>query len=113
MTAWQSLLGALPLFALSAVWEGAQRVQWTLSFVVLLLLLGPGGTALTTTVWYWLIQRDDAGRLSLYLFLVPNMRDHPCGSHACERLTLLSAAGITLTVLVVLYALRHDARVAN
>lgn len=29
------------------------------------------GTAATTALWYWLVQRDDVGRLSLALFLAP------------------------------------------
>ena len=71
MTAWQFLLGAVPLLALSAGTERGWAVHWTPPFLGLLLLLGLGGTATTTAAWYWLIQRDDVGRLSLYLFLVP------------------------------------------
>jgi drug/metabolite transporter (DMT)-like permease len=29
------------------------------------------GTGLTTIIWFWLIQKYEAGRLSLYLFLIP------------------------------------------
>jgi probable blue pigment (indigoidine) exporter len=110
MTGWQFVLGAALLFALSARWEGGSRILWTPSFVALLLLLGLGGSALTTAVWYWLIQHDDVGRLSLYLYLVPIVGITLAVVIFGERLTLLSAVGMGLTGFAVLGALRHDAR---
>lgn len=110
MIGWQFVLGAALLFALSAAWEGGSRILWTPSFVVLLLLLGLGGTAMTTAVWYWLIQHDDVGRLSLYLFLVPFVGIILAVVILGEQLTVLGAVGMGLTVLGVFSALRHDAR---
>lgn len=34
-------------------------------------LMALAGTALSTWLWFWLLQRAEAGQLSLYLFLVP------------------------------------------
>lgn len=110
MTAWQFLLGAVPLLTLSAVVDRGTSVQWTLPFVGLLLLLGMGGTALTTVAWYWLIQRDDVGRLSLYLFLVPIVGVVLAVDVLGEQVSLATGAGMVLTVLGVLTTLRHDAR---
>ena len=110
MTAWQFLLGAVPLFALSAGVERASTVRYTPLFLGLLLLLGLGGTALTTAAWYWLIQRDAVGRLSLYLFLVPIVGVVLAVILLGEQLTLTTGAGITLTVVGVLTTLLRDAR---
>ena len=68
---WQLLLGGVPLLALSALLEPQAAIEWNAAFVGLLLFLSVIGTALTTTVWYWLVQRDDVSRLSIALFLVP------------------------------------------
>ena len=85
-------------------------MHWTPRFVGLLLSLGLGGTALTTTTWYWLIQRDDVGRLSLYLFLIPLVGVVLAVALLGERLTLMTSAGLALTVLAVLSSLAPDAR---
>lgn len=71
VAAWQLLLGGLPLLGLSRLFESSATLDWTPGFLVLLGFLAVIGTALTTAVWYWLIQRDEVGRLSLALFLVP------------------------------------------
>lgn len=110
MTAWQFLLGALPLFAFSAWFERSAVIRWAPPFVGILLLLGLGGTALTTAVWYWLIQHDDVGRLSLLLFLVPIVGVFLAVVLLSESLTLSIVVGIALTVLGVFSALSHDAQ---
>jgi len=110
MTAWQFLLGALPLLVLSVGFEGADVVRWTPRFVGLLLSLGLGGTALTTATWYWLIQHDDVGRLSIYLFLIPIVGIVLAVALLGERPTLVTSAGAALTVLAVLSSLAPDAR---
>lgn len=71
ITAWQLILGSLPLLAVSAFFEGGAKVSWNLEFIVLLLFLALVGTAFTTGVWYFLVQHSDVGKLTLFLFLVP------------------------------------------
>jgi drug/metabolite transporter (DMT)-like permease len=71
LTAWQLIVGSLPLLAASAVAERASAIAWSGVFIALLLFLALIGTALANTVWYWLIQRGDVGRLTLFFFLVP------------------------------------------
>lgn len=70
VAAWQLLLGGVPLLGLSAMVE-SQAIDWTATFVALVLFLAIIGTAATTAVWFWLVQHDDVGRLSIALFLVP------------------------------------------
>lgn len=71
VAAWQLLLGGAPLLAVSALLESGTTIEWNAPFLGLLLFLALIGTGLTTAVWYWLVQRDDVGRLSIALFLVP------------------------------------------
>ena len=71
VAAWQYLLGSLPLFALSAWLEPGRPIVWGSRFVLLLAFVALVGTAFATALWYWLLQRDEVGRLALLLFLVP------------------------------------------
>lgn len=68
---WQLLLGGSGLAVASGVIESGQAFRWTPAIGAVLLFLAVVGTAATTAVWYWLIQRDDVGRLSVALFLAP------------------------------------------
>lgn len=71
LTAWQLLLGSLPLLVASALVEEVAAIRWVWPFVALLLFLALPGTALANAVWYDLIRHDDVGRLSLFFFLIP------------------------------------------
>ncbi len=71
LTAWQLSLGSLPLFAASLIFEPAAVTTWSLSFLGLLAFLSLAGTAFVTAAWYWTIQGQAVGRLSLIMFLVP------------------------------------------
>ena len=71
VTAWQLTLGSLPLLAASAWLEGGRSVTWSLPFAGLLLFLALAGTSFGTAAWYWLIQSNDVGRLSIFFYLVP------------------------------------------
>jgi len=71
LTAWQLIAGSLPLLAASAVAERGSAIVWSSVFIALLVFLALIGTALANAVWYWLIRREDVGRLTLFFFLVP------------------------------------------
>jgi O-acetylserine/cysteine efflux transporter len=71
VVAWQLVLGGLALAVTSRFVESGQALHWTPAFGALLLFLAVVGTAATTALWYWLVQRDHVGRLSLALFLAP------------------------------------------
>lgn len=71
VTAWQLVVGSLPLFLLSLLFEQGRPVVWNETSLGLLFFMAVIGTALTTAVWFWLIQRHDVGKLSLSLFLIP------------------------------------------
>ena len=71
VTGWQLLGGALPLLAASAFVERSAPMRWTPEFVGILLFLALIGTSLATAAWYWLVQREQVGRFSMFFFLVP------------------------------------------
>jgi drug/metabolite transporter (DMT)-like permease len=71
VTGWQFVIGALPLLLAAGTWERPTGTVGSPTFLALLLFLALGGTAFTTTVWFWLLRRDEVGRLSMLLFVVP------------------------------------------
>ncbi len=98
LTAWQLLLGALPLFALSALTETGTPVLWTPRFLALLLYLALAGTAFLTVAWYRLLTDHEAGRLSLFFFLVPAFGLALAAALLGERVTPPQVLGATLIV---------------
>lgn len=71
MSAWQLVLGGLPLLALSLLAERDAAVTWTATFAVLLIGLALAGTALPYVAWNHLARQEEIGRLTLFRFLVP------------------------------------------
>lgn len=108
LTAWQFLLASLPLAVLSLLTERQIIQLWNPTFLAIVAVLALFGTALTTAVWYWLVQRDDAGRLSLFLFLVPVLGIGLAVLTLGEQIGWREGVGIILTVSGVLFALRSD-----
>lgn len=108
ITAWQFLLASIPLAVLSLLMEQQTTQIWNPVFLVIVAVLALFGTALTTAVWYWLVQRDDAGRLSLFLFLVPVLGVGLATLTLGEQIGLREGIGITLTLSGVLLSLRND-----
>jgi O-acetylserine/cysteine efflux transporter len=98
VTAWQLILGSLPLLAASAWLEGGSAVTWTLTFAGLLLFLALAGTSFVTAAWYWLVQREDVGRLSIFFFLTPVFGLGIAALAFQEAFGLLEGAGVVLAL---------------
>ena len=98
VTAWQLILGSLPLLAISALTERSMPVIWNFQFVGQLLFLALVGTALVSTAWYWLVQRGQVSHLALFLFLVPVFGLGIAALVFGERVSLLEIVGSLLTV---------------
>ncbi len=72
IAAWQLVAGSLPLLAGSMLLESGTPVHWDPQFILILLFLALGVTALPTPIWYWLVRdNNDLGKLTLFLLLVP------------------------------------------
>lgn len=99
VTAWQFVLGGLPLLLVSAVVERGAMVVWSGTFLSLFLFLTLVGTSAATALWFWLVQDDEVGRLTLQLFLVPLFGLALAMAVFRETIGTLEAAGILLVVL--------------
>lgn len=71
VTSWQLIVGSLPLFLYSGLFEQGIPLAWNATLIGLLFFLAVIGTAFTTAAWFWIIQHYDVGKLSLFLFLIP------------------------------------------
>ena len=98
LTAWQLLVGSLPLLAVSLVVEHNAVVAWNATFAGLLLFLALIGTAFANAVWYWLIRHDDVGRLTMFFFLVPVFGLALAALAFGETISLLEGLGMALTL---------------
>ena len=93
----RTLVGGLALLIVlvlrrKRLWPEARLARWILPLA---------GTALSTWLWFWLLQRTEAGRLSLYLFLVPVFGLLIAMGGFGERLNALQGGGVTLILLAV------------
>lgn len=68
------------------------------------------GTAFTTSLWYWLVQDDEVGRLSLYLFLIPGLGLALAVAVFGERVSALELTGVALTLAATWAVERHTPR---
>lgn len=109
LSAWQLLLGSLPLFGVSLGWEPGS-VHFGLGFTLWLLFLALAGTAFVTAGWYWLIQEGDLGQLSNYLFLVPVFGLILAALFLGERFTPVQGAGLSLVLAGIGVAIRGERR---
>ncbi len=66
----QLALGGTVLLGASFLFEETS-IQWTSAFVGIILFLAILNTALVTWSWFYLLQREEASSLGMYLFLVP------------------------------------------
>ena len=108
MTAWQLVAGGLPLLALSALVERGGAIDWTPEFAALLLALALGGTALPFLAWNGLARREEIGRLTLLLFIVPVFGVALAALIFGERLGTRELAGLAAAVAGVGIALRDS-----
>lgn len=95
---WQLVIGSLPLLLASILFESGTAVVWSAKFIGLLLFLALVGTAFVTVFWYWLLQREDVGRLTLFLFLVPVVGLLIALVVYNEPISLPAIIGVVLTV---------------
>lgn len=102
VVAWQLLLGALPLLLLSSWIEADAETRWTPTFIALLAFLATLGTAAATWSWYWLVQREDVGRLGVFMFGIPLMGLAWAWALFDEPVSPRTIAGALLTVVALL-----------
>ncbi len=107
VTSWQLILGSLPLLIASVIFERQQTITWNARFLAVLLFLALVGTAAATAVWYSLLQREDIGRLSLFLFLVPVVGLALSAAIYDEAIDSLGATGVAFVLAAIGVAIGH------
>jgi drug/metabolite transporter (DMT)-like permease len=111
VVAWQLLLGGAALLAISAVIEGGRPVVWSTPFMGYLVFLAVVGTAFGVTGWYWLVQREDVGRISILLMvLVPVLGLVLARLFFGESIRLVSAVGAAVALVGVCVAATTNER---
>ncbi len=98
MAAWQLILGSLPLLGLPTLVEGGTLIVWSGEFVGLLLFLSLVVPSFATVLCYWLLQREDVGSLTMFLFLVPVADIALAAAVFDERIGLLESARVVLAL---------------
>jgi len=69
-SAWQLIIGGVVLLLVS-VSISEPGIQWNTKFLYVLILLGIFNSAMITCAWFWLLQKEQASSLGIYLFLIP------------------------------------------
>jgi len=101
MTAWQMILGSVPLLLLA--WLIPETpVVWTARFVLVLLLIGVVTTALGWLLWVYVLDTLSAGTASLGTLAVPVIAMATSHYHFGERPDLTELAGMALIVMALL-----------
>jgi drug/metabolite transporter (DMT)-like permease len=99
VSAWQLIAGSLPLLVVSGVAESGPWMNFDPRFLGILAFLAIAETAVPTPLWYWLLRKDEVGRLSLFLFLVPVLGLLIAAVIFGERVNLLEVVGIAATLM--------------
>jgi drug/metabolite transporter (DMT)-like permease len=67
---WQLIVGGAVLLLIS-VGISEPSIQWSAKFLAILVLLGIFNSAVITCAWFWLLQKEQAGSLGIFLLLIP------------------------------------------
>ena len=113
LTGWQLVIGSVPLLVATMLGPSGLVIEWSPTFVLVLVFLAILGTALPTTLWFWLLQTDDAGRLSLFLFLIPALGLVLGAVAFGERIGWPEGTGVVIIVSGLLVVSREKRRAAS
>lgn len=102
ISAWQFIIGSIPLFILSQLFEKDMSVAFNMVSVPILLFLALVGTAASGAVWYMLLQKAAVARLSVFFFLLPALGVLFTNSSDISAVSMLEWAGILTIILGVI-----------
>jgi drug/metabolite transporter (DMT)-like permease len=101
LTAWQMLLGSLPLIAIALVtWEG--QPQWTGTFIAALAFVAVLGNALAWVLWLYILNSFRAGTAGLAMLLTPVIGLSSAWIQLGERPGLVEGLGMLAIVVALL-----------
>lgn len=97
----QLVIGSIPLFILSKMFEGQQQIVWGISFILSLLTLSIFGTAAVAALWFILLKYVELSRINVFTFLTPIFGLIIGFIFFNEKLGAMHYLGIVLSVLSV------------
>ncbi len=97
-TAWQFILGGIPLLFIALSLEEPTQITWSFRFIITLLILSLAGTALAFTLWFGLLHKGDLNRLNAFTFLTPVFALLIGTLFFNEKLEVLEIAGAILSL---------------
>jgi drug/metabolite transporter (DMT)-like permease len=101
LTAWQMLLGSLPLIVIAlATWEGPP--QWTGTFIAALTFVAVFGNALAWILWLYILDSFKAGTAGLAMLLTPVIGLSSAWIQLGERPGLVEGMGMLAIVAALL-----------
>ena len=113
VSAWQLIVGSLPLLLISLITEQGQPFILNGTSLGILLFLGLIGTGGVTAAWYMLIQRHSIVKLSLFLFLIPVFGLVIAGFAFKETMRTNELLGIGFILLATLFIVIDSMRVRS
>lgn len=94
----QLVLGAFPLTVLALATEDSGRIQWSLQFGAVLLVLALLGTSVVFWLWFSVLKQVELSRANAFNFLVPVFGLAIGAGLFGETIGWTSAIGATLTI---------------
>jgi drug/metabolite transporter (DMT)-like permease len=95
---WQLLIGTLPLVTLALATEDPNAIDWTWTFILNLVILSVLGTSAVFALWFALLRRASLSQLNVFTFLTPIFGLIIGVLWFAEKLSGLTLAGITLSL---------------
>jgi drug/metabolite transporter (DMT)-like permease len=106
---WQLAIGSVPLALLSILFEDIHTIDWSLPFVLNLIVLSVAGTSAAFALWFFLLQRAKLSQLNVFTFLTPIFGLAMGAMFFAEQLHAVAIIGIGLS-LVGIYAVSRPSR---
>lgn len=106
----QMLIGSVPLMIGALVTEEPGDIQWSLTFIVILLVLSLLGTALVYLLWFSVLKRVPLNRANAFSFLVPILGLTIGVLFYGEVLNGLQFAGVVVTIIGVAFVAQGRVR---
>lgn len=111
--AWQFLLGGAALSVVAAVTEGPPTaISWSARFIIVLLVLSAGATALPYVLWFGELRRASLTSVTAWTLLVPVVGVAFGVAILGERVTPMEALGDAFVVAALLLV-THSSRAAH
>jgi len=104
----QLLIGGVPLLFGAYLFEDPSSVDWSINFLVILIVLSLFGSSLVYWMWSTILRTTELNRANAFSFLVPAFGLAMGAAFFGERIGWLEFVGIALTVAGIAVASRRD-----